>query len=158
LFLSPISSKSHKNVFDPLIDALASRGHELTVVSSLKSSKHPSVKEIVPVTTNEMMSAVHNGFEIRKLGTLNMLKLFSNTTMMDLVCHKFYQHPDIQPILKRQQSFDLVIMNGLANACVLGIVGHLGVPVIYVTTLPPPSALVQKLGTSGLIQFSSNVK
>lgn len=58
LFLSPVATKSHKNVFDPLIDALATRGHELTVISPMKTSKVPSVKEIVPVNLEGVMGTM----------------------------------------------------------------------------------------------------
>ncbi|ODM59400.1 UDP-glucuronosyltransferase 2B9, partial [Orchesella cincta] len=102
LFLLPIASKSHKNVFDPLIDALLERGHELTVVSPVKSSKNSTnLREIHPVT-------------------LAVLLNFDNT-FIEEVCHKFYQNEEIIKILKAKEKFDLAFVNAVPNQCVLGL-------------------------------------
>ena len=39
LFLAPVSTKSHKIAFMPIVEALVERGHQVTVVSSSKTEK-----------------------------------------------------------------------------------------------------------------------
>ena len=47
LFLTPVGSKSHKFAFMPIAEELASRGHQVTVVSPYKASKSiTNIREI----------------------------------------------------------------------------------------------------------------
>ncbi|CAL8107618.1 unnamed protein product [Orchesella dallaii] len=150
LFLLPIASKSHKNVFDPLIDALLSRGHELTVVSPVKSSKnYTNLREIHPVTVEEISNSPAmsggNMFENRRKGKLAVLLSFDNT-FIEEVCHKFYRNEEINGILKTREKFDLAFVNAVPNQCVLGLVNYLNIPHIYLGSLPLTNAHIGGVG------------
>jgi len=115
LFLLPISSKSHKNVFDPLINALAAKGREITTVSSVRSSGVPSyVHEIVPVPVEEVFKEYLSPFEARKLPRLK--RLFAGSDHFVEICHKVYENVEVQNLLKTGR-FDLVVVNGILNHC-----------------------------------------
>jgi glucuronosyltransferase len=144
LFLLPIATKSHKNVFDPLIDALANRGHEVTVISPVKTSKLANVKEIIPLPLDEVMGSMKDGFEIRREGRLSFFTSL-NTTNMARVCNHMYENKDVQWIMKNEQ-FDLIIVNGVMNHCAFGIIGHFKCPHIVLTTLPAPASLAKYFG------------
>jgi len=154
LFLIPISTKSHNNVFEPLATELASRGHRVTVVSSVSYPYHPNLTSIVftPLETLMNGSMMENGIELRRQGVITTLRYFAKGTAARVpLCHKLYQTPQIQDILNQTKPFDLIIANPLVVHCSLGIVGHLKVPLVYVATLPPPSFVVEKVGTSAYI-------
>ncbi|KAK8724734.1 hypothetical protein OTU49_017491, partial [Cherax quadricarinatus] len=47
LMLLPVSARSHRNVFNPLAEALADRGHKIVMLTNQpKSSKHPNIEDI----------------------------------------------------------------------------------------------------------------
>jgi glucuronosyltransferase len=145
LFLLPISSKSHKNVYDPLINALAEKGHNLTIVSSVNSSyKLPSVHEIVPVTSAEVFAEFLNPFEARKLSTLG--RITQGADHWITICHKVYQNEDVQGLLKNGK-FDLVIVNGIGNNCFYGMIPSFNAPSMALLTLPASNFNTERLGT-----------
>ena len=48
LFLAPVATKSHKYAFMPILEALAERGHQVTLVSPFESKKQvKNIREIV---------------------------------------------------------------------------------------------------------------
>lgn len=147
LFLLPIASKSHKNVFDPLIETLASRGHEVTVISPLKTSKNPNIKEIVPVDLETLMGhGMKNPFLIRREGKLSFISSI-NVTNLEVACGAMYTNADVK-LLMANVKFDLIIVNGMMNHCAFGLVGHFKCPHIIVTTLPAPASVAAKLGNN----------
>ncbi|ODN03640.1 UDP-glucuronosyltransferase 2B14 [Orchesella cincta] len=74
LFLLPLSSKSHKHVFEPLIRGLANNGHEIIVIAATKSSNMPpNVREIVVVKDEEIFDDWADPLENRKKGKLGTL-------------------------------------------------------------------------------------
>jgi hypothetical protein len=110
LFLFPIASKSHANVFEPLIKALASRGHQVTVVTPVKSkSPPPNVTEISPIPLGDFLGNFGDPFEMRRMGKLQALGQFGMEKIHKL-CHQAYRDPEFQAVIS--QHFDLVIMNG----------------------------------------------
>lgn len=145
LFLSPVATKSHKNVFDPLIDALARRGHELTVISPMKSSKVDSVKEIVPADLEAVMGTMKDAFLLREEGPLSFLTSI-NLTSIDITCTIMYEMEEVKWIMAHEK-FDLILVNGMISQCAYGLIHHFGAPYIYITTMPASSPLAK--GTTG---------
>jgi len=145
LFLLPISSKSHKNVYDPLISALALNGHNITVVSSVKPSKNiPLVHEITPTTSEEVFAKYVNPFEARKLSTLK--RLFYGADHWIDICHQVYKNEEIQHLLQHGQ-FDLTIVNGIGNNCFYGMLYQFKCPTMALLTLPAANFITERLGT-----------
>ncbi|XP_021957851.1 UDP-glucuronosyltransferase 2B4 isoform X2 [Folsomia candida] len=144
LFLSPVATKSHKNVFDPLIDALATRGHELTVISPMKTSKVPSVKEIVPVNLEGVMGTMKDAFELRQAGPLSFLTSINFTTI-EFTCNTMYEMEEVKWIMKHEK-FDLIILNGMICQCAYGLVAHFKAPYMLVTTMPASAHLASSQG------------
>lgn len=149
LFLFPLATKSHKNVFEPLIVALAERGHNLTVLTPLKlSNSHSNVREIVPVPFNEIGwgASSNDPFEDRKQGKINFF-LNWNTTFIQVACNKIYQRQEVQELLKNERgTFDVIVVNALMNGCAVGMVHALQAPHIYLITMPAMNFLVKKAG------------
>jgi glucuronosyltransferase len=154
LFLFPIASKSHKNVFDPLIMALAARGHELTVVTPFASKDLPkNIKELIPLPAlNIILPQFEDPFEMRKSGKLT--SVFVNMDGILEGCHKVYQNAEFQEALA--QNYDLVIQNGFANNCFDGAAHKVGAPHVIITTFAAPSFITEYTGNQLPSSFVPN--
>lgn len=147
LFLLPIATKSHKNCFDPLIEALAERDHNITVVAPLKfKTPLPNVREIVPVPFSEINPYVTSGdpFERRKEGKIGFF-LNWDSSFLEGICDKLYRNEEILEMLKTD-SYNVIIVNTFMNGCSVGMVHALQAPHIYLITMPGMNAMVQKTG------------
>ncbi|KAK3860902.1 hypothetical protein Pcinc_033082 [Petrolisthes cinctipes] len=112
LMLLPISSKSHRNVFIPVAEALAERGHKIVMMSNTaKPMNHPNIHEFdhgVPDFNEDNI----NMFEARKqkfggLGTLN--------TILPAVARKLYKRPEVMKLYNRRKEFDVIIIDHMFN-------------------------------------------
>lgn len=69
LFLIPMSTRSEKHFFEPLILKLASNGHNMTVVTNSPDVlHHENVKEIVPISVEEIYGNVGDIGNVQDLG------------------------------------------------------------------------------------------
>ena len=147
LFMAPASSKSHKFTFMPIAEALAARGHQVTVVTPHKPTKtFENLHEIVLTDFTAEMS--FNFFEMQKQSSFQVMKnMFS---LFDTFIRKSYfylmESEEFQEILKHPD-FDLVVVNGLFNEFVLPIIDQWGVPRI---TYLPASGVTWILVPSGI--------
>ncbi|CAG7732085.1 unnamed protein product [Allacma fusca] len=142
LFLLPIAAKSHKNVFEPLINALADKGHKVTVASPIPPTKpYPNVREIIPVTFEVLFQQFPDPFELRRK---NKISAMLSISKMLQGCDKAYLSKDLREL--QHDHFDLVFLSGYGNDCFLGLVHLIGAPFIMLTTVPVPSLVARNVG------------
>ncbi|CAL8107615.1 unnamed protein product [Orchesella dallaii] len=145
LFLLPIASKSHVNVFAPMIRALGERGHEIVNLSPVKSpNMPPNVKQIQIYPIEKLFNSMGDPFEMRKMGKFNALFNGSFNNLMDS-CRELIKTDTFQE-LAVGESFDLIIVDIFMNYCVLGIVPLLQAPSIMVSTFAAPPILANSFG------------
>ncbi|CAL8107627.1 unnamed protein product [Orchesella dallaii] len=147
LFLLPIASKSHINIFHSLVLGLAERDHNITVVAPLKLKEPlPNVREISPIPFEILNPAFYSGnpFERRKEGKAGLFLSF-NSTFMEVGSDMMYRNEEIKHLMETG-TFDLIIVNAFMNHFVLGIVHKLQVPHMYVITVPAMNVQVEKFG------------
>ena len=147
LFLGPVCSKSHKFAFMPIVEALAQKGHQMTVVTPYEPSKPvANVREIV--TRDLFAEFDFNFFDLLKENPLasvfKMIGVFGgiatlgyDALMANAEFRHYVQHTDI----------DLVVYDGVANDFVLPIIGHLGAPHV---TFTPSSGVTWLLAIHGI--------
>lgn len=139
LFILPIATKSHKNVFEPLVRALAERGHDITMVSPSETSGLPkNVHEITPLTIQDFISgfAIHP-MRMRAEGKLNQLLFLNHNVARN--CEKVYKDSEFQKMLALGPNhFDLIFFNGYFNQCFFGLHSFLKAPFIIITTMGSP--------------------
>lgn len=147
LFLLPLSSKSHKHVFEPLIRGLAANGHEITVIAATKSSNMPpNVREIVIVKDEEIFDAWEDPLENRKKGKFG--NMFMDITFAINVCDKVFESEEIKSLLKtHKKKFDLAYVDLILNQCFYGLLKYFEAPYITLCTLPPWQSAASLLGT-----------
>jgi len=117
LSVSFVSSKSHKITYERLLYELAARGHEVTILSPIVSSKKPTknIREILTMDAEAFQEKFfkeegHMDFyEMIEKG--EQLNPFSMLKMIGSACNVTYDLPHVQELLK--EKFDLVIMSAI---------------------------------------------
>ncbi|ODM87622.1 2-hydroxyacylsphingosine 1-beta-galactosyltransferase, partial [Orchesella cincta] len=146
LFLLPLASRSHVNVFEPLMKALGERGHEIVNLSPIISSNMPpTVQQIQLITVDDLLGNMPNPFEQRKTGKLWTMMNSSALDHMDKACIKVLETPRLYEMLEKEK-FDLVIVDIFLNYCVLGVIPHFKAPSIFISTSSSPSFLTSVYG------------
>lgn len=132
LMLAPVCSKSHKISFMPIIEALAEKGHQVTVVTPFSPENQiENVREIV-VGNNIFTGMDINWFQMSREGFFEFfgrtIKMFRMT--MTIGYEQLVSNKDIQEIIQ-SRDVDLVIVDAILNDFVLPLVDHLNVPYIF---------------------------
>ncbi|XP_027223444.2 UDP-glycosyltransferase UGT5 [Penaeus vannamei] len=112
LMLLPISSKSHRNVFLPVAEALADRGHKIVMlVNHPPALKHPNVLEI------------NHGLPDFREENLNMFETRGNPAAafgvfqkaLPAIASKLYKVPKVKELYDKRKEFDLIVINHMFN-------------------------------------------
>lgn len=147
LFLLPIASKSHVNIFEPLARALAEKNHDIVFMAPVTYSDMPrNVHQLQIISEQEIFGTVQqNPFMLRELGWFK--GMLANNTMGPLLtkCGEVLQSPEFQQLVT-QQNFDLVIIDILMSYCAAGAIPALKASSILVTCYPSPSILTNDFG------------
>ena len=131
LVLTPLGPRSHMNCFRPLVEVLAERGHQLTVVTAHPAKiETPNVKNIV---MNELVDLVEvEWYDFKHHGaisnTVGIFQFFLST--MSEAYGRFMANEDIQAI-KRNKDYDIAIVDEIVNDFTFPLVDHLGIPFIF---------------------------
>ncbi|XP_032678545.1 UDP-glucuronosyltransferase 2B20-like [Odontomachus brunneus] len=133
--------KSHFDVFKPLLEELARRGHQVTVISYFPRSESAKAKESLPtykdisicdpainyVNIIDLHMIKHNVF--RPLYELIMLRFMANTA-----CKVGLNHPAIKEFLRSDEKFNLIITEAFNTDCFLGFVHRFKTPYISLSS------------------------
>ncbi|XP_069959583.1 UDP-glycosyltransferase UGT5 [Cherax quadricarinatus] len=141
LMLLPVSSRSHRNIFNPLAEALADRGHKIVMLTNQpKSSKHPNIEDIphdLPYFREEDFNVFHN----RKNHSRPM-QIFE--TVLPAVARELYKVPVVKDLYKRRKEFDVMLINQMFNEVAYPFLHE--VPFITVSTSGMESRMSSVLG------------
>ncbi|CAG7719991.1 unnamed protein product [Allacma fusca] len=141
LFILPIASKSHKRAYEPLINALAARNHQVTVVSPVKLGKdRENVREIV--TNTSIFDRFSDPLKLRAQGTLSMM--FQSYDFVFEACQRAYREEEFLSLYK--EKFDLVFLNAFMNDPFYGFIYKTGAPYILLTPQAAPTSLTEFVG------------
>lgn len=149
LMLSPLGTRSHIYGFMPIVEALAERGHQVTVVTA-HTPKTNSLN-IRTIVISELTESVeidgwydfkkHNSFTTF-LGAMLHFRSTESTAYHTLMANR-----DFKQIVS-SQSVDLVIVDAILQDFCLPIVDSLGVPFIYYSPSTGASFTFAALGVS----------
>ncbi|XP_068216665.1 uncharacterized protein [Palaemon carinicauda] len=110
LVLLPVGSKSHRNVFVPLVEALADRGHKIDMLTSYDiKHKNSNIQEI-PHGLPHYPKAQINMFDEAKRtsGIIGALK-----ERMCKMARDIYQVPHVKELYRRRKEYDIIIIDHL---------------------------------------------
>lgn len=125
--------KSHFDVFKPLLEELAVRGHDLTVISYFprsNASSLPNYKDIDLTGPSGIFVEVVDLKNIKH----NVLTPFMEFAMLRHwaldCCQENLKNPDVQKLIKSNAKFDVIITEVFNSDCFLGFVHRFKAPTI----------------------------
>jgi glucuronosyltransferase len=133
LVLLPLGSKSHKLAIMPVLEALAERGHNLTIVSGFKSPKKMTyIHEIQITSIDVILEKIVNWYETPKGDSETQLKTMITTLPYTLkfIYDEIMKNHEFQTIML-ERSVDLVIADGIVSELTFPIIEHFGVPFVF---------------------------
>lgn len=131
LGIFPHTGKSHFDVFEPLMKALAGKGHEVTVISHfpqqepLRNYRDVSLKGTAPPLVHIFNVEDYRGWWYEKYVNSLVLAYFGYQS-----CVAGLSSKQIQTFLKANETFDLVVMEFFNTDCYLGFAHKFKVPII----------------------------
>lgn len=131
LVLSPMGTRSHLYGFMPMVEALAEKGHQLTVVSPHSpKTESPNIHKIVLSEVVDFLDEAWYSFKSPGLieSFVTPLWEFRRAAMRGYA--PFMAIEEIQTFI-RTKAVDLVILDAILNDLALPFIDHLGVPFIY---------------------------
>jgi len=128
LFL--MSSRSMRNILDSLVEELAHRGHQITVVSPIPSNSSKNIRHICGEDAHAKTDKVPNMFETRA-NRESSNPFFDIVDFLDGICRNQLEMPEVQQLL--DEPFDLVMVNLLFNECAYGLASQFKVPIIGIS-------------------------
>lgn len=153
----PMNSKSHNNMFDPLMKGLAKRGHKIDVISHFELKNPPdNYKTIINLhgTRQDLTNNVSVEFasQIGHDPIIHIATTYGND-FCDLMAlekmQKFIKNPP--------HHYDLVITEAFSSSCYIGLGYVLKAPVITVSTLLDFSWVSEAIGNPSSAAFATNV-
>ena len=147
LVLSPITAPSHSNFIRPIVKALARRGHTLTYWNGLKpdaAESSPNVRQLYSEEIGLINSDHNMGFDDRD----RMFRLFvAFYDRMIKYCTAIYQDPIFYELMTTHERFDVVLIEGVLNECVLPLISVHKAPFIYLNSIAPMPWILDALGS-----------
>ncbi|XP_053629391.2 UDP-glucosyltransferase 2 isoform X1 [Cherax quadricarinatus] len=150
LFLGPVSSRSHKNFYMGIVNALADDNIQVTMVSPFKSSK---VRENVHEVVLSGGDLSHHASNVFKENKINFFMTMMN--IMPRLCVDALGKEEVQNLLK--EDFDLVLLSAIMSDCFLSVVHQLKVPFIYVSPAGLISPLPSITGNTRFPSYDANI-
>lgn len=155
LVVAFVSTKSHMLTYRPLIEELAQRGHNVTVLSPLKPSKTmKNINEILTLDTEKFKQGfITDPFKMKEKN-LNK-QPFENIEWFVKVCRETYDLPQVRQFMT--ESFDLIFLQPMLNECALGLVYRIKAPLVLFSPVSVPNFLANRFGNHFPFSFIPNV-
>lgn len=131
LFTHP--GKSHFMIYSPVFSGLASRGHNVTVVS------YNPQKKTIPYYRDVTLGneCVKKGSEVMSLELFKDMRrlrwlsgLFILERYIEKSCAETYEIEEFQKFLEEDHNYDVVLVQYFISECVLGLVKKINAPFI----------------------------
>lgn len=147
LAVLPNPAKSHFAVFEPLMKALATKGHELTVLSYF-----PQKYQIERYTDINLQNSQNQHINVFNLNNYKGYRyekyrtLFALSRMGYETCTDALAVPSVQQLIKGNRTFDLLISEYFDTDCFLGFAHIFKVPLIGISSCTMLSIFNDRLG------------
>lgn len=139
LMLSPMGTRSHMYSFMPIMEALAERGHNITVVTAhAPKTKSLNINKIV---ISEIVEHLEKDWQ--KMGPQtfsNMLNSFMDEAVnLGKIGYGIFMNNEKIREIMRNNTFELVVVDAIMNEFTFPFIDYLGVPFIFhsASTGPP---------------------
>lgn len=139
LMLSPMGTRSHMYSFMPIMEALAERGHDITVVTAHEpKTQTPNIRKIVMHEMVEHLEGDWQGFGRPTLAVAIKDFMKEVNTLQRIGYSIFMKHSAIKKIMETK-NVDLVVVDAIMNEFTFPFIDSLNVPFIFhsASTGPP---------------------
>lgn len=140
LFILPYNGTSHHIYYAPLIEELANRNHQVTVVNYLPMKNTTNIKQIslrdgVNVNRRKVIMKRYYQNLPTYLSDVFLLteNVHSQQEMARVNCEKIFSNNEILKLIKREEKFDIFVLEQFYSDCGLAWADKLGVPIIGIT-------------------------
>lgn len=157
LMLSPLGTRSHIYGFMPIVEALAERGHQLTVVTAHKPIVTDNSANIGTIVLSDLVEQVEidGWYDFKRHDSfttfLGAMLHFRSTE--SLAYHVLMNNTQFKEIFA-SKSVDLIIVDAILQDFCLPLVDHLQVPFVYYS---PSTGASFTLSAMGVAQEYANV-
>ncbi|KAK2577353.1 hypothetical protein KPH14_003473 [Odynerus spinipes] len=143
LCVFPHPGRSHFYVVRPLLEELARRGHDLTVISYFPRTNSSKTKEPLPnykdiSLVNEKYNVFYEPIDLTQIHHLPIRTLLTELSIIRTFgqqsCDNSANNPEVQQLLRSNEKFDLIFMENFNTDCFLGFVHKFKVPFVGITT------------------------
>ncbi|XP_054259219.1 UDP-glycosyltransferase UGT5-like isoform X1 [Macrosteles quadrilineatus] len=129
LAVFPHTGKSHFDVFAPLVQDLASRGHNVTVISFYP--RQPHMINYTDISLVGVSPLLVNALTVEHISEMNPFTDFLTITNLGVEsCTGILMSEPVQNLLKSPKIFDLLMIEVFNTDCFLGFVNKYRVPYI----------------------------
>lgn len=140
LMLSPIGPRSHINSFMPMVEALATKGHHVTVITAHPTNTNSQnvtgivLSELLDATEPKWYKFRYSNFLTNSLGIINHFKASQSAAY-----GKFFANKKIQELIQSHNAqtaadaavYDLIIVDAILHEFTLPLVDHLKAPFVF---------------------------
>lgn len=133
LVLSPLGTKSHVNSLLPIVETLAERGHNITILTAhTAKTTHSNIRNI---NFPELVKLIDDDAG-QQIGDINPLSIAASIleemrTLLTVAYKVLMNNKYVREILEEPRPFDLAIVDATMNEFTLPLVDHLKLPFIF---------------------------
>lgn len=140
LFILPYNGTSHHIYYRPLIEELAKRNHQVTVVNYLPMKNTTNIKQIslqdrVHISTRKVLMKQYYQNLPTYLSDVFLLteNVQAQQEVARINCEKIFTNDEILKLIKRKEKFDVFVLEQFYSDCGLAWAYNLGVPIVGIT-------------------------
>ncbi|XP_069672948.1 UDP-glucosyltransferase 2-like [Periplaneta americana] len=129
LGLFPYNGRSHFIMYEALLKALATRGHQVDVLSHFPQKTR--LENYTDLNVEESLRPVINNLPMQIVETFHPISVLQFLVKENVnVCEKVFKHPVVKDLLNSTQTYDLIITEIFGTDCFLGFVHKFKSPYI----------------------------
>ncbi|KMQ95392.1 udp-glucuronosyltransferase 2a3 [Lasius niger] len=134
--------KSHFDVFKPLLEELARRGHEITVISYFPRTDNAKAKEPLPNykdinLVDPKVSVYVNVIDLEQISH-SFFRLVNEFLLLrfmaDFACSTGLRNPVITEFLRSDEKFDVILTENFNTDCFLGLIHRFKAPYLALSS------------------------
>ncbi|XP_072931510.1 UDP-glucosyltransferase 2-like [Epargyreus clarus] len=129
----PAQVRSHFFAFQPFMQELAKRGHNVTVISYYADKKPRDNYHVIDLSENAPVSEVNLPITRSAIKTFFIMSIF-HVMGGPYGCRILLTDENVQNLWITQRKFDVIIVEQFDSDCALGLAYKLGAPVVGVTS------------------------
>ena len=149
LFLTPITFPSHSNFIKPVVKELDERGHFVTYWNGLETklitSKNTTNLRILNSPNLNRLNVNHNVDFNDRDSPFRLFFDFPNR--MATYCNAIYEDPVFHQLANSKEHYDLIVVEGTFNECVLQLVRIFDAPFVYMHSIAPTPWLLDTIAS-----------